>query len=250
MNTLDTPLLRPGHQRGHTRIDWLDSYHTFSFGDYVDSQFHHFSDLRVINDDRIQPGGGFATHGHRDMEIITVVLKGELSHQDSLGNGSTIRPGEIQRMSAGTGVLHSEFNPSNSEELHLLQIWIHPDERGLPPSYEQKSWQTHLKTSMKNPQTPDSPFVCIGSPSGEGTAVRIHQDAWLYRAELESAQKAEFTVQAHRQYWLHVATGEVSVSQHRLQAGDALGIRDQETLLRFTAHQPQTQLLWFDLRKA
>jgi redox-sensitive bicupin YhaK (pirin superfamily) len=245
MNTLGKLTVRASQERGRTRIDWLDSYHTFSFCDYFDPRFHHFSDLRVINDDIIQPSGGFPTHGHRDMEILTVVLKGELRHEDSLGNGSIIRPGEIQRMTAGTGVTHSEFNASKTEPLHLLQIWIHPQEKGLSPSYEQQSFEE------MGPSQSDSSlaFQCIASPTGEGAAVRIHQDAYLYRASLDVGQRATFDLSSNRSYWLHVATGQVQTEGQILQAGDALGLTESEALLELTAQAPETQLLLFDLRR-
>lgn len=249
MNTLGKLTLRGSQERGRTRIDWLDSYHTFSFGDYFDPRFHHFSDLRVINDDLIQPSGGFPTHGHRDMEILTVVLKGELRHEDSLGNGSIIRPGEIQRMTAGTGVMHSEFNASPTEALHLLQIWIHPQEKGLPPSYEQKSFEPTV-SSQSTLADSSLAFQCIASPTAEGAAVRIHQDAYLYRAALGVGQRASFSLSANRYYWLHVATGQVEMEGRVLQAGDAVGLIETNDLLGLTAQAPETQLLLFDLRNS
>ncbi len=248
MSTLSKLTVRRSQERGRTHIDWLDSYHTFSFGDYFDPRFHHFSDLRVINDDLIQPGGGFPTHGHRDMEILTVVLNGELRHEDSLGNGSIIRPGEIQRMTAGSGVMHSEFNASSTESLHLLQIWIHPQEKGLPPGYEQKSFETATPAPYALNHA-SLAFQCIASPTGEGAAVRIHQDAYLYRAALNAGQRATFDLSSNRHYWLHVATGQVEMEERVLQAGDALGLADTEALLELTAQAPQTQLLLFDLRR-
>ncbi len=248
MNTLSKLTVRSSQERGRTHIDWLDSYHTFSFGDYFEPRFHHFSDLRVINDDLIQPGGGFPSHGHRDMEILTVVLKGELSHQDSLGNGSTIRPGEIQRMTAGTGVMHSEFNASSTDALHLLQIWIHPQEKGLAPGYEQKSFIALQPSQVTLEDSSSTAFQCIASPSGEGSAVRIHQDAFLYRAALDAGQHSTFALSSNRHYWLHVATGQVEVDGRVLQAGDALGLTDSDALLDLTAQASETQILLFDLR--
>ncbi|WP_303672724.1 pirin family protein [Vampirovibrio chlorellavorus] len=252
MNTLGKRTVRGSQERGRTRIDWLDSYHTFSFGAYgayFDPRFHHFSDLRVINDDRIQPGGGFPTHGHRDMEILTVVLKGELRHQDSLGNGSIIRPGEIQRMTAGSGVMHSEFNASGTESLHLLQIWIHPQEKGLPPGYEQKSFVGDAASVDALEDLSSAAFQCIASPAGEGAAVRIHQDAYLYRASLDAGQRATFDLSSNRAYWVHVATGQVQTEGQILQGGDAVGLTETDALLELTAQAPETQLLLFDLRQ-
>lgn len=250
MNTLSKLTVRGSQERGRTHIDWLDSYHTFSFGDYFDPRFHHFSDLRVINDDVIQPGGGFPTHGHRDMEILTVVLKGELSHKDSLGNGSTIRPGEIQRMTAGTGVMHSEFNASKTEPLHLLQIWIHPQEKELAPGYEQKSFVGETPSQVTLEDSNSTAFQCIASPTGEGAAVRIHQDTYLYRAALDAGQRATFALSSNRHYWLYVATGQVEMDGRVLQAGDALGLTEIDALLDLTAQVSETQVLLFDLRSA
>lgn len=238
-NTTQTSLYRNRHERGRTRIDWLDSYHTFSFGDYYDPRFMGFSDLRVINDDRVGPSGGFPTHGHRDMEIVTVVLKGELEHQDSMGNGSIIRPGEIQRMTAGAGVQHSEFNPSSSETVHLLQIWMLPERKGLEPGYEQKAFS--LESSRGE-------FQLIASRNPGPDAVLIHQDAAIYTALLENGQQTGFPLRTERSYWLHVATGAVEIDGQILEEGDALAFVGTSANLRIEAQAPGTQLILFDLR--
>ncbi|WP_373531527.1 pirin family protein [Vampirovibrio sp.] len=238
MNATTTTLYRNRHERGHTRIDWLESFHTFSFGDYYEPRFMNFSDLRVINDDRVKPGGGFSTHGHRDMEIVTVVLKGELEHKDNLGNGSMIRPGEIQRMTAGTGVLHSEFNPSATEEVHLLQIWITPESKGLQPGYEQKAFS--LSQSGQ--------FQPIASRHPSPESVLIHQDAAIYLAKLDRDQEAGFDLDAKRSYWLHVATGAVEIADQILESGDALGFSNHGDPLRVTGLEPDSQVLLFELR--
>lgn len=241
MNAVQTITYRNRHERGRTQIDWLDSYHSFSFGNYYDPRFMGFSDLRVINDDRIAPGGGFATHGHRDMEIVTVVLKGELEHQDSMGNGSIIRPGEIQRMTAGTGVLHSEFNPSSTEEVHLLQIWILPERKGLEPGYEQKSFP--LQNSNGN-------FQLIAARNPENSdAVLIHQDASIYTALLTESQQVSFPLQPERSYWLQVATGAVEIGGRILEVGDALSFSNTSETLDIEGQTADTQLLLFDLTK-
>lgn len=241
MNAVQTTIYRNRHERGRTQIGWLDSYHSFSFGDYFDPRNMGFSDLRVINDDRVAPGGGFATHGHRDMEIVTVVLKGELEHKDNMGNGSIIRPGEIQRMTAGTGVLHSEFNPSSTDEVHLLQIWILPEKKGLTPGYEQQSF------SLENSQ---GQFQLIATRHPENSqAVLIHQDASIYTALLSESQAVSFPLKAERSYWLHVATGSVEVDGKILEAGDALSFSNTEQLLSIEGQAADTQLLLFDLTK-
>jgi redox-sensitive bicupin YhaK (pirin superfamily) len=239
MNAINNTLYRNRNERGHTRIDWLDSYHTFSFGDYYEPRFMNFSDLRVINEDRIKPGSGFSTHAHRDMEIITVVLKGELEHKDNLGNGSIIRPGEIQRMTAGTGVLHSEFNPSATEEVHLLQIWMMPESKGLKPDYEQKTFSTASQSGQ---------FQRIASRSPEPESVLVYQDAVLYLARLERDQEASFTLSPKRSYWLHVATGAVEITDQILEAGDALGFSGSAEALRMSGLETDSQVLLFDLR--
>lgn len=202
--------IRRAADRGHAQLSWLDSHFTFSFADYYDPAHMGFRSLRVINDDVIAPAGGFGTHGHRDMEIVTYVLDGALAHKDSLGTGSVIRPGEVQRMSAGTGIQHSEFNHSKIDPVHLLQIWIIPEKAGLEPSYEQQPVDLS-----------DGSLQLIASPQPRGNAVTIHQDAHIYAAKLASAKSVEHKLDADRFAWLHVARGEVEVDGETLSSGDA-----------------------------
>lgn len=228
--------LRRSHERGHVNHGWLDSYHSFSFADYYDPAHMNFGSLRVINEDYVHPGKGFATHGHRDMEIITYVLSGTLEHKDSLGNDSFIRPGDVQRMSAGTGVLHSEFNPSATEQVHLLQIWILPDRKDLAPSYEQRHFdKQELRGGLK----------LIASPDGAADSVRIHQDARLYAALLEGGDQITHSIAAGRKVYLHVAHGRVSVNGHALHAGDAAMLSGEQGLRLSKAGA--AEVLLFDL---
>jgi len=203
--------VRRSAERGYFDHGWLKSYHTFSFADYHDPAWIAYGPLRVINDDRVAPGQGFGKHGHRDMEIITYLLEGELEHQDSMGNGSIIRVGDVQRMSAGLGVTHSEFNPSDKQEVHLLQIWIHPEVTRLAPGYEQK----HFAAADKRGR-----LRLIASHGGEDGSVVIHQDARLYAGLFDGAERADFPVSAGRRAWLQVARGAIAVDGTRLQAGD------------------------------
>jgi redox-sensitive bicupin YhaK (pirin superfamily) len=221
--------------RGRTRLNWLDSRHTFSFGEYYDPERMGFRTLRVINDDRVAPGGGFATHGHRDMEIITYVLDGALQHRDSLGNGSVIHPGEVQRMSAGTGIQHSEFNASADEPVHFLQIWILPAERNIAPSYEQRAL----------PAAAGSGLALVGSRDGREGSVTVHQDVSVYAAQLSGGSSARHAVGANRSAWLHVALGEATVQGQRLRAGDGAAVSG-EPWLSIQADGP-AELLLFDL---
>lgn len=230
--------LRRSEDRGHAEHGWLDSYHTFSFSDYQDRRFMGFSDLRVINEDRIVPGTGFGTHGHRDMEIITYVLSGGVHHRDSTGGEGILRHGELQMMSAGRGVQHSEKNPSNSEPLHLLQIWIEPNEFGVTPSYNQQVLDADALRRG---------FTTVIAPKGEGAQFQIHQDARLQIAWAEAGQLLERPLEAQRRYYLHVATGAVQLGTQRLVAGDAAMI-DDETSLALTA-SADSELLLFDLRR-
>ena len=207
------PIVRKASDRGHVQIDWLNSYHTFSFGSYQDPNQMGFRSLRVINDDIVNPAGGFATHGHRDMEIITYVLSGALEHKDSLGTGAVIYPGEVQRMTAGTGITHSEFNPSHSEPVHLLQIWIIPDRQNLTPSYEQKTFPTAEKQGK---------LRLVAAKDGRHGAVTIHQDAEMYVGLLGTKDRISYQIEPDRYVWLHVAQGEVSVDDKLLTAGDAI----------------------------
>lgn len=228
--------LRSADARGHTNIDWLDSRHSFSFGNYYDPQFLGYRSLRVINDDRITPGASFGTHGHRDMEIVTFVLDGALAHKDSLGNGTTIHPGEIQRMSAGTGIQHSEFNASEDLPAHFLQIWFLPAAKGTPPGYEQKHYDRSTTTNR---------FGLIGSHDGRDGTVRIGQDVNLYCANLAAGHSADLTLPTGRHGWVHVATGDVRFGDQALAAGDG-GAWNQPLPLQLTASQNSTILL-FDL---
>jgi redox-sensitive bicupin YhaK (pirin superfamily) len=204
--------IRKSEDRGQADHGWLRSYHTFSFADYYDPENMGFGHLRVINEDRIQPGTGFGTHGHRDMEIISYVLEGELAHKDSMGNGSTIVPGDVQRMTAGKGVLHSEFNHAQ-DVTHFLQIWIEPSVTGIAPSYEQK----HFDTASKRGR-----LRLVASPDGREGSVTIHQDAFVYGALLDGADRAVHSPQPNRRAYVHVARGRLTVNGQPLEAGDAL----------------------------
>ncbi len=210
--------IRPAAARGATRIDWLDSRHTFSFGDYHDPRHMNFGPLRVINDDRVAAGRGFGTHGHRDMEIITYVLEGALAHQDSLGTGATIRPGEIQIMSAGTGIQHSEMNPSPTEPVHLLQIWIVPERRNLVPRYDQQ------KVDVTGRLTP------IVTPDGRDGSIVIHQDATMLAARLDAGATASHALAPGRGAWVHVARGSVQLGDRVLEAGDGAAVEDESAI--------------------
>ncbi len=213
--------IRRSNERGFADHGWLKSYHTFSFADYFDPEHVEFGPLRVINEDRVQAGQGFGTHGHRDMEIISYVLSGELAHKDSMGNGSTIRPGDVQRMSAGSGVRHSEFNPSPSEPVHFLQIWIQPDKRGIEPSYEEKRFSAEDKRGR---------LRLIVSPDHTDGSLTIHQDARVYAGLFTGAERSELKVATGRRIYLHVARGGITANGTDLEAGDALRITDGGTL--------------------
>ncbi|MCU1349889.1 MAG: Pirin domain protein [Acidobacteria bacterium] len=212
--------IRPSDERGHANHGWLDTYHTFSFADYYDPEQMGFRTLRVINDDKVAPGMGFGTHQHRDMEIITYVLDGALQHRDSMGNGSIMRPGDVQRMSAGTGVMHSEVNPSDSEEVHLLQIWIVPERRGIRPSYEQKNFTPEERTGT---------LRLVASPAGDDRAVTINQDVRLYAAILDG-KSVTHAFAKDRHGWLHVARGEAEINGQKLAAGDGAAISGEESV--------------------
>lgn len=228
--------LRSAIDRGHADHGWLNSYHTFSFANYYDPKHMGFRSLRVINEDRVKGGAGFGTHGHRDMEILTYVLEGTLEHQDSLGNGAVIKPGEIQRMSAGTGILHSEFNHSKTEPVHFLQIWILPDRQGLEASYEQVAF------SRKESQ---GQFKLIAAPDGKDGAVTIHQDVQLYTTTLKPGDKATHTLNADRYGWLQVARGSAVLNGQPLKAGDGVAITGAQ-MLELTTDE-STETLLFDL---
>jgi redox-sensitive bicupin YhaK (pirin superfamily) len=204
--------IRRAGERGHAEHGWLDSWHSFSFADYHDPAHMGYGPLRVINEDRIQPGTGFGTHGHRDMEIVSYVLEGALAHKDSMGTGSTIVPGDVQRMSAGRGVLHSEFNPAKDATTHFLQIWIEPDVRGIAPSYEQK----HFDAASKRGR-----LRLVASPDGAEGSVTIHQDARIYAALLDGAERAVHALAPGRRAYVHVARGRLQVNGTPLAAGDA-----------------------------
>ncbi|HEU4922815.1 MAG TPA: pirin family protein [Burkholderiales bacterium] len=205
--------LRRSAERGHANHGWLDSYHSFSFADYYDPRHMGFGPLRVINEDRVQPGSGFGTHGHRDMEIISYVLEGALGHKDSMGNGSTIVPGDVQRMSAGTGVRHSEFNYEKAGVTHFLQIWIEPAVVGIPPSYEQKHFEPEDKRGR---------LRLIASPDGREGSVTLHQDALVFAGLFDGAESGKHDLRKGRRGYVHVARGEIKVNGHSLEAGDAL----------------------------
>jgi redox-sensitive bicupin YhaK (pirin superfamily) len=203
---------RRAAERGHAQHGWLDSFHSFSFADYYDPEHMGFGPLRVINEDRVQPGMGFGTHGHRDMEILSYVLEGELSHRDNMGNGSIIVPGDVQRMSAGRGVLHSEFNPSPDFPVHFLQIWIEPAARGIRPSYEQKRFDAPAKRGR---------LALIASPDGANGSVTLHQDARVYAALVDGSERVAHDIAAGRRGYVHVARGRVQLNGTALDAGDA-----------------------------
>jgi len=205
--------LRRAAERGHANHGWLDSFHSFSFADYYDPRHMGFGSLRVINEDRVQPGAGFGTHGHQDMEIVSYVLEGALAHKDSMGNGSTIVPGDVQRMSAGTGVRHSEFNRADAGVTHFLQIWIEPAARGIAPGYEQR----HFDAASKRGR-----LRLVASPDGRDGSVTIHQDACMYAALLDGSERIAHRLHDGRRAYVHVARGKVVVNGIELAAGDAL----------------------------
>ena len=231
--------VRRAKERGHADHGWLNTYHTFSFGDYYDPRFMGFRSLRVINEDWVQPGYGFPPHPHRDMEIITYVLEGSLEHKDSMGTGSVIRPGEVQKMSAGTGVRHSEFNHSKTEPVHLYQIWILPERAGIAPMYEQKAIPAEEKQGK---------LRLVASPAGGNgsSAVKIYQDAELYATELAHGQTVEHKLGAGRYAWLQVARGAVNVNGQELKAGDGASVAE-ESQLTVAGRAEKSEVLLFDL---
>src|SRR5437660_925807 len=228
--------IRKSEERGHFDFGWLDTYHTFSFDQYYDPAHMHFRSLRVINEDRVAPGKGFPTHSHRDMEIFTYILQGALEHRDSMGNGSIIRPGDVQRMSAGTGVTHSESNPSPDEPVHLLQIWILPSEEGIPPDYEEKRFADDEKSNK---------LRLIISPDGATGSVKIHQDARVYAAVVDPMHEVSHSLTSSRHAWLQVAAGSVTLNDIKLKQGDGAAV-SQETAITIAAQEP-SELLLFDL---
>lgn len=214
--------LRRAAERGHADHGWLNSHHSFSFADYYDPEHLQFRALRVLNDDLIAPGRGFGTHGHRDMEIVTYVLEGALAHRDSMGNGSTIRPGDVQRMSAGTGVEHSEFNASREAPVHLLQIWLLPNQLGMAPGYEERRFSAQDKRGR---------LCLIASPDGRGGSVVIHADASIYAGLIDGAERVVHVPQAGHSTYVHVACGTVTVNGEPLAAGDALKLAESEQVV-------------------
>jgi redox-sensitive bicupin YhaK (pirin superfamily) len=228
--------LRRSEDRGRAQFDWLDSRHSFSFGEYYDPAHESFGALRVINEDWIKGGAGFPAHPHRDMEIVTYILDGAIAHQDSSGGGGTIRPGEIQRMSAGTGIVHSEFNPSPTETCHMLQIWIIPSKRGIAPGYEQKRIE---------PEAVRNHFARIAAPDPRENEVRLVQDAEIWAARLDAGVEAIHPLAQGRKAWLHVAKGEVSLGEETLKAGDAAAVTDLSRIA-IKSNAP-SEVLLFDL---
>ncbi|MFN0303801.1 MAG: pirin family protein [Burkholderiales bacterium] len=228
--------LRKANERGHADHGWLRSFHSFSFADYHDPDHMGFGPLRVINEDRVQPGKGFGTHGHRDMEIISYVLDGALEHKDSIGTGSVIRPGDVQRMSAGKGIRHSEFNPSPGELVHFLQIWIEPNLTGIEPSYEQKHFDAPAKRGK---------LRLVASPDGREDSVKIHQDAYMFAGLFDNGEGAVYELAFGRQAYIHVARGTVTINGNSLVAGDALKLSELSKVS--VENGKDAEVLLFDL---
>lgn len=228
--------LRKSNERGYADHGWLKSYHTFSFADYRDPRHIHFRALRVMNEDWVAPGQGFGEHPHHDMEIVTYVLEGQLEHRDSMGNGEILRPGEFQRMSAGTGITHSEFNPSSTEPVHLYQIWLFPAEKGIAPSYEQRPFPESGRQGE---------WQLVAAPNGQDGALGINQDARIYLANLAPAASLDRQIDSGRHAWLQVLRGDAQVDDLSLAEGDGLAISD-ETEIQISSHHG-AQLMWFDL---
>ncbi len=228
--------IRKAEDRGHANHGWLNTYHTFSFANYYEPKHMGFRALRVINEDRVSPGNGFGTHGHKNMEIITYVLEGALEHKDSIGTGSVIQPGEVQRMSAGTGILHSEFNHSKSESVHFLQIWLLPEKEGLPPSYEQRNFSP-AKTPGK--------LHLVAARDGRDAAVTVHQDVDLYAAVLEPGDRVSHSLQPQRHAWVQVARGAITLNGLSLDKGDGAAISEEtDVVIEATT---DAEILLFDL---
>jgi hypothetical protein len=228
--------IRRSNDRGFADHGWLKSFHSFSFADYFDPEHVEFGPLRVINEDRVAPGQGFGTHGHRDMEIISYVLDGELAHKDSMGNGSTIRPGDVQRMSAGRGVQHSEFNGSKGKPVHFLQIWIQPDQQRIEPSYEEKRFENEEKRGQ---------LRLIASPDRANGSVLIHQDARVYAGLFDGTEQAVLEVKPGRRLYVHVARGSITANDTKLATGDALKLTDAGKLTLTEGHD--AEVIVFDL---
>ncbi|WP_428268485.1 pirin family protein [Haliangium sp.] len=227
---------RPANERGHVDFGWLQSAHSFSFGSYYDPAHMGFRTLRVINDDLVAPGRGFDTHGHRDMEIVTVVLEGALEHKDSMGNGSVMRPGDVQRMSAGTGVLHSEYNHSDSARVRFLQIWIQPARPGLTPGYEQR----HFNADERRDR-----LRLVASPDGQDGSLTVHQDVTLYAALLTPGEQVTHPLAAGRHAWLQVASGRIQLGPEELAHGDGAAVSDEDELV--IRGLEEAELVLFDL---
>lgn len=233
-------VIRPAQERGVANFGWLDSRHTFSFGGYSDPNHMGFADLRVINEDKVTPGQGFGTHGHQDMEIISYVLEGALEHKDSIGTGSIIRPRDVQRMSAGTGIRHSEFNASQTEPVHFLQIWILPEQKGIEPGYEQKSFSEAEKRGK---------LQLVGSHEGRDGSITIHQDVNFYAASLQAGEEVSHTLATGRVAWLQVARGSMQLNDQSLMAGDGVAIAPkspQESLITLKG-SADAEVLLFDM---
>ncbi len=228
--------VRKADDRGHANHGWLDSYHTFSFGSYYDPEHMGISNLRVINDDTVSPGGGFATHGHTDMEIVSYVLDGALEHKDSMGNGSVMRPGDVQRMSAGTGVRHSEYNHSSEEEVHFLQIWLEPNQTGVEPSYDQQ----HFPLAARRGK-----LVLFVSPDGRDGSIETHQNAYMYGTILEAGDTLTHQLEQGRRAYIHLARGKASINGQQMSAGDGIAIADEQQL-NFEGIE-SAEILLFDL---
>ena len=228
--------IRQANGRGHANHGWLDTYHTFSFGSYRDPQHMGFRSLRVMNEDLVEPGQGFGTHPHQDMEIVTYVLEGALEHKDSMGNGEVLRPGEFQRMSAGTGITHSEFNPSDTEPVHLYQIWLFPQRKGIEPSYEQKRFSEEERHNR---------LRLVASQDAADGSLLIHQDAQIYLSSLDEGKQVTHTIPAGRHAWLQVLRGAVSVNGHKLSTSDGAAVSNQSEL-QIVATQP-AEVMLFDL---
>jgi redox-sensitive bicupin YhaK (pirin superfamily) len=233
---LNVITIRPAADRGRTATDWLDSRHSFSFNDYFDPDYTQFRSLRVLNDDKVAPAAGFGTHPHRDMEIITYVVSGALEHRDSLGTGEVLRPGEVQRMTAGTGIRHSEFNPSATEPVHLLQIWLTPDRRGLTPGYEQTAFPEAERRGK---------WRLVASNDGRDGSVTIHQDADVYATLLEAGESAAHELRRGRYAWVQVARGSVALNGKPLAEGDGAAVADERAVT--VAATAPAEVLLFDL---
>jgi redox-sensitive bicupin YhaK (pirin superfamily) len=229
--------VRHAAERGTANLGWLDSRHTFSFGHYYDPDHMGFGALRVINEDRVRPGAGFGTHGHQDMEIISYVLEGALEHKDSIGTGSVIRPGDVQVMSAGTGIRHSEFNHSKNEPVHFLQIWVLPNRQGLPPRYDQKSFPGSAKRDR---------LRLVGSPDGRDGSIVIHQDTEIYDGLISNGHTVAHSLKAGRKGWVQVVAGAVEVNGQAAVAGDGVAV-EEEAALSITSRAEDSEILVFDL---